>query len=118
MFSSEPFYRVWKWLRWLPHTSANHSGGNPDFLAFRASANKELIASISRTFDSENLEDEKNKQASSKRAFSMLLLFDKEPEVREEPIFQRLMKTGKERGIYSIILCDKMEDVPSECNAV
>lgn len=118
MFSSEPYYKIWKWLRWLPHTSANHVGGDPTFLAFQANANKELIASISRMLDSKTQQDEKNQETASKLSHSMLLLFDKEIEVRDEPIFSRIIKDGKQLGIYSIILCDKMEDVPSECAAV
>lgn len=118
MFSSEPYYKIWKWLRWLPHTSANHVGGDPTFLAFQANTNKELIAGISQTLDIEKQEDEKNQTGKSKLSQAMLLIFDKETEVRDEPIFSQLMKEGKRLGVYSIILCDKMEDVPSDCAAV
>lgn len=119
MFSSEPYYKIWKWLRWLPHTSANHVGGDSTFLAFQANANKELISSISRLLDIQSQKSDNKKQdTDAKLSQSMLLFFDKETEVRDEPIFSKIIKEGRQLGIYSIILCDKMEDVPSECVGV
>ncbi len=118
MFSSESYYKTWKWLRWLPHTNENHVGGQPSFLAFTQKRSKELLASIVRLLDVPRQEGEDIKPANTQLSISALLLFDNEKGVRDELSFLEFVKKGKNKGIYSIFLCENMEDVPSDCSSI
>ena len=119
VFSSEPYYRTWKWLRWLPHTNENHIGGQPSFLAFTRRANNRLIGKLSKAIDlsRQQASDGDNKAFKISTPVT-LVLFDHEISIRDEPFFSEIMKKGNQLGISSIILCEKLEDVPSECRAV
>jgi S-DNA-T family DNA segregation ATPase FtsK/SpoIIIE len=118
MFSSEAYYKTWKWLRWLPHTSESHIGGHPSFMAFTPTRSKELLASIAKLLDVVRQSSEEAKSANFQLSHSALLLFDNEKGVQDELSFLEYVKNGKSKGIYSIFLCEKLEDVPSDCSSV
>lgn len=117
LFSSERYYRIWQWLRWLPHTSASHVGGQPNFLAFKRDDNKNLLAQISKEID-DILQTSEDKTNPVQPATAYLMIFDDEYGVRDEPFFDQIMKRGKDHNAYSIILCENLEDVPSDCQSV
>lgn len=117
LFSSEQYYRIWQWLRWLPHTSASHVGGQPNFLAFKREDNKNLLAQISKEID-DILQTSEDKTNPVLPATAYLMIFDDEYGVRDEPFFDQVMKRGKDYNAFSIILCENLEDVPSDCQAV
>jgi len=118
IFSGKLYYRIWKWLRWLPQTSDSHQGGRPTFLAFTSNSRKKLLNQIAQTLDNLNRDEESKSSNDKKLAQSMVLFFDKEEDLREEALFSYLLKNGKNFGIYSVFICEKMEDVPSECKSV
>lgn len=118
VFSSKIYYQTWMWMRWLPHTSADHLGGRPSFMAFTKEHSQKMLASLSRLLDGARQAGEQAKQTEYRLSHSAVLLFDNEVDVRSESIFWDFVKVGKSRGIYSIFICDKLEDVPSECGGI
>lgn len=117
LFSSEQYYRSWQWMRWLPHLSKSHTGGRADFLAFDRKTSKDQIAEISKAIDdAQAVSEDKNKPAMP--ATACLMIFDNDHSVRDEPVFDRFMKTGKEVNAFSVALCDTLEDVPSDCQSI
>lgn len=118
LFSSKIYYQTWMWMRWLPHTNLDHSGGNPTFMAVTKERSRELLANLSRLLDFARQASEQSKQNEFKLSHSAVLLFDDEVDVRGESIFWDFIKAGKDRGIYSIFICEKLEDVPSDCGGV
>lgn len=119
MFSDQLYYKIWKWIRWLPHTSDSHRGGDPTFIAFRSDARRKLLDQIATKLDEQDRSsDEGDKNSPKKLTQAMVILFDKEGDIREQPLFSKLLISGKGLGIYSVFLCDRMEDVPSECKSV
>lgn len=118
LFSSVIYYQTWMWMRWLPHTSLDHLGGRPSFMAFTKERSQELLASLSKLLDNARQAGEQTKQTEFKLSHSAILLFDNEVDVRSESIFWDFVKLGKSRGIYSVFICDKLEDAPSDCGGV
>lgn len=118
IFSDQLYYRIWKWIRWLPHTSESHRGGDPTFLSFRSDARRRLLDQIAKKIDEQGHSSDEDMNSPKKLAQSVVILFDKEGDIREQPLFSQIVKSGKELGIYSVFLCERMEDVPSECKSV
>jgi len=118
VFSSKIYYQTWMWMRWLPHTNIDHFGGRPSFMAFTKEYSQKLLANLSKLVDNARQVSEQSKQTEFKLSHSAVLLFDNEVDVRSESIFWDFVKFGKDRGIYSIFICDKLEDVPSDCGSV
>jgi len=118
LFSSEAYYQTWGWMRWLPHTSEDHVGGRPSFMAFKKNRSKALLASISKLLDNARQTSEQSKVSEFRLSNNAVLLFDNESGVRDEATFWDFVKLGKNWGIFSIFMCEKMEDVPSECGSV
>ena len=118
MFSSKPYYQTWKWLRWLPHTSENHIGGHPSFMAFDVKKSKDLLSTIAHLLDKAQQNNETSKVTSAPLAHPILLLFDNDIGVRDELIFAEHVMNSERSGIYSIFLCERLEDVPSSCGSV
>lgn len=118
VFSSKIYYQTWMWMRWLPHTNIDHLGGRPTFMAFTKEYSQKLLADLSKLLDNARQVNEQSKQTEFKLSHSAVLLFDNEVDVRNESIFWDFVKLGKNRGIYSIFICDKLEDVPSDCGGV
>ena len=118
LFSSKTKYKTWKWMRWLPHTNENHSGGHPSFMAFTSKRSKELLSSITRLLDGTYQSGGQNKRSEVRLPNSIVMLFDGETGVRDEIPFKEFVKDGKSNSIYSVFICEKLEDVPSDCSAV
>jgi len=49
---------------------------------------------------------------------ALVLVLDKEIDIREEPIFSQIMKSGNSFNVFSIVLCNVLEDVPSDCQGI
>ncbi len=118
LFSSKAYYQTWSWMRWLPHTSDDHIGGRPSFMAFTNHRSKALLAGLSKLLDTARQSSELSKSNEFRLSHNAVLLFDNEDGVRDESLFWDLLKIGKTMGIFSIFLCEKMEDVPSDCGSV
>ncbi|MCC6500909.1 MAG: hypothetical protein IT313_11645, partial [Anaerolineales bacterium] len=119
VFSSQSQYRTWKWLRWLPHTSEENVGGHPTFLAFTRRTNKQLITEISKNLDAMRQSRKEQEVVSSQlSAPAIVALFDDEIDVRDEQVFHEILKNGHALGIFSILICERLEDVPSNCRAI
>jgi len=119
VFSSEAYYRTWKWLRWLPHTSENHVGGQPSFMAFTDARSKQLLTFIARLLETARQTSSQPNASDYRLSNSVIMLFDNESRgLRDESIFWECLKNGKNRGIYSAFICDKLEDVPSDCGSI
>ena len=118
VFSDRLYYKIWKWIRWLPHTSESHRGGDPTFIAFSSNARRRLLDQIAKKLDEQSRSSDEEENSPKKLAQSMVILFDKEGDIREQPLFSQILKSGKGLGIYSVFICDRMEDIPSECESV
>ena len=117
LFSSEACYPTWQWLRWLPHVSQSQSSGHPDFLAFTRRMNKNLISHLGQVLEkSDQSGDDGKKKTPISPA--TILVFDKEIDVRDEPVFSRALKIGNQFNLFSILLCNSLEDVPSDCQSI
>ncbi len=117
LFSSELFYRIWRWLRWLPHTSENQVGGQPTFLSFGKESNREMITAISKILDRRKPEED-SKTTTTVGGPTIFVLFDNETGVRDEPTFSSLMRQGTDFNTISILLCNTLEEVPSDCQSI
>ncbi len=120
LLSSEQYYLSWKWLRWLPHASLEQTGGQPTNLSFGHESNRMMITSLSKVLDQRQ---PKKAQGADEPEANIggpyhIILFDDEVSIRDEPAYNVLVSHGKERRAVALILCDRLEDVPSECQAV
>ena len=120
LLSSDQYYLSWKWLRWLPHTNIEQTGGQPTNLAFGNESNRTMITTLSKVLDQRQPKKSSDSEETSPNIGGpyYFILFDDEVSIRDEPAYNVLVTTGRERKAIAVILCDKLEDVPSECQAV
>lgn len=118
LLSQEYRYKTWQWMRWLPHTSGRQSGGYPDYLAFGDEACRALITAISTQLDRRRAPDDSgNASRSVIGGPFMMVIFDGQNSIQDEPGFSSLIREGKKLGAMGIFLCETLEEVPGDCDA-
>lgn len=116
LFSAEQYYKSWQWLRWLPHLSSSQTGGQPDFLSFGRESSRNLITAISKILDMRQPSGEPG-ESKPVGGPSLLVIFDNETDTRDEPAFSLLVRQGKQLNAVAIVICNTLEEVPSDCQA-
>lgn len=111
-------YKNWEWMRWLPHTSSSMNGGHPDNMAFGQKATRAMISTLSKELDKRRDQKENENDQPVKSGPYSVVIFDGYADVLEEPGFSSLIKDGKSLRAVSIVICESMEEVPSDCEAV
>jgi DNA segregation ATPase FtsK/SpoIIIE, S-DNA-T family len=117
VLSSDLHYRQWQWMRWLPHTSEKNEGGQPDYLSFGSNSNRRMIAYLSERLDRPQSDNDQDVFISAGDEYK-LIIFDGETNVVDEPGYAMILREGWDRKALSIIICDTLEDVPSDCQSI
>lgn len=109
---ASPVAAAWDWLKWLPHTSSDHSPIDVDLLASNAPQASALIAAL------EDLAANRSADASGSETSplvpTVVVLIVGEPPV-DHALLVRLAKVGFHSGIHFIWLGGDKQDLPQVC---
>lgn len=103
VFSSRRNHHLWRWTRWLPHTSSAQRGGFPDQIAFEPEQARQLIDRLARHLDA------------GAELPLIVALFEDVSGIQEEISYQRVLENGR---LCALHLCSRPEDVPSVFSGV
>ena len=124
VFSTTPFYRAWRWARWIPHTSKNHQGGNPDNLAFSAQQNIELFGDLVNILENlrQNSNDDEAQagkvRTQQENASYKVCIFDHPQGLSDDANFSMVFDHANKINLISIFLSDSYENVPGACQGI
>ncbi len=118
LFAPEHRYKNWEWMRWLPHTNGERSGGRPDFMAFGSKSARLLMSAMSKQFDARRSSEEDTQDGPITDGPFSMLVFDGYAEVQDEPGFLRLIREASNLRVASIFICQTLEEVPGDCDAI
>lgn len=118
ILAPEQHYKQWQWARWLPHVSDSMIGGKPAFMAFGMEAERGLISALSKQMDERRETNDQAKKTDIRSGPFSLLVFDQYADVKDEAGFNLLLNEAQSLRSAAIFLCDSLEDVPSDCQAI
>lgn len=114
VFGSKNSYKELHWLRWLPHCSGEHIGGNPTRLAFSPEAKQRLMNDLVHSLDSNPEEGDVPREPDLYR----LVLVDRDANMQEDPGLASIIKNSILLRTSVIVLSDILENLPSDCHSV
>jgi S-DNA-T family DNA segregation ATPase FtsK/SpoIIIE len=118
ILAPEQHYKQWQWARWLPHVSDSIAGGKPTFMAFGMEAERGLLSALSKQMDERRDTNDQAKKTDITSGPFSLLVFDQYADVKDEAGFNLLLRESRSLRSATLVLCDTLEDVPSDCQAV
>lgn len=109
VFSTRATYRDWNWVRWLPHTSTNNTGGFPDTVAYQPEDSRRLLGQLTARM-------EQTSESPLAQGLAVVIV-DSPSHIHTSTAFRAIIR-GRSHGIVCICLAAERRQVPSDCQAM
>ncbi len=115
--------REWSWIAWLPHTvpfsndadhrARMHAGGGE-------SARRLLSAVLDQLHRRRDVQSQQHRSngGPSSAGTPVLLIVEGRDHVRSQPVLQEILRDGPQVNLFTLLLIERREDLPSECGAM
>jgi S-DNA-T family DNA segregation ATPase FtsK/SpoIIIE len=112
-------YKIWNWLRWLPHTDSVLDSEENTNLAFdNFSAELLLRKIINKVEESQDVNLQDGQSEKAKEITPSVLIVDGHANLEEFQAFAHILRNGRFYHNTTFLLCENLEDVPSEVDSI